>query len=112
MSSFGRVLSFLAPDGQDVDAGSHRDDAGEPQREGNGRSLGRRVARVREGGQRCLSNRATGLPPQQTKQARQERPRRTSATSALSIEDDAEGTVNPADLAGTGGPDDDAVDGR
>jgi hypothetical protein len=28
----------------------------------------------------------------------------------LSIEDDAEGTVNPADLAGTGGPDDDAVD--
>ena len=29
----------------------------------------------------------------------------------LSIEDDAEGTVNPADLAGTGGPDDDAVDG-
>jgi hypothetical protein len=30
----------------------------------------------------------------------------------LSIEDDAEGTVNPADLAGTGAPDDDAVDGR
>ena len=29
----------------------------------------------------------------------------------LSIEDDAEGTTNPADLAGTGGPDDDAVDG-
>ena len=29
----------------------------------------------------------------------------------LSIEDDAGGTVNPADLAGTGGPDDDAVDG-
>ena len=29
----------------------------------------------------------------------------------LSIEDDAEGTVNPADLAGTGGSDDDAVDG-
>jgi hypothetical protein len=29
----------------------------------------------------------------------------------LSIEDDAEGTVNPADLAGTAGPDDDAVDG-
>ena len=29
----------------------------------------------------------------------------------LSLEDDAEGTVNPADLAGTGGPDDDAVDG-
>jgi hypothetical protein len=29
----------------------------------------------------------------------------------LSIEDDAEGTVNPADLAGTGGPEDDAVDG-
>ena len=28
----------------------------------------------------------------------------------LSIEDDAEGTVDPADLAGTGGPDDDAVD--
>jgi hypothetical protein len=28
----------------------------------------------------------------------------------LSIEDDAEGTVNPADLAGTGGPADDAVD--
>ncbi|MGV8910061.1 MAG: hypothetical protein ACOH1Y_13855 [Propionicimonas sp.] len=25
----------------------------------------------------------------------------------LSIEDDAEGTVDPADLAGTGGPDDD-----
>jgi hypothetical protein len=25
----------------------------------------------------------------------------------LSIEDDAEGTVNPADLAGTAGPDDD-----
>jgi hypothetical protein len=30
----------------------------------------------------------------------------------LSIEDDAEGTVNPADLAGTGAPDDDAVDGQ
>jgi len=28
----------------------------------------------------------------------------------LSIEDDAEGTVNAADLAATGGPDDDAVD--
>jgi hypothetical protein len=28
----------------------------------------------------------------------------------LSVEDDAEGTVNPAELAGTGGPDDDAVD--
>jgi len=28
----------------------------------------------------------------------------------LSIEDDAEGTVDPADLAGTGGPDDEAVD--
>jgi len=28
----------------------------------------------------------------------------------LSVEDDAEGTVNPADLAGSGGPDDDAVD--
>ena len=26
----------------------------------------------------------------------------------LSIEDDAEGTVDPADLAGTGGPEDDA----
>jgi hypothetical protein len=25
----------------------------------------------------------------------------------LSVEDDAEGTVDPADLAGTGGPDDD-----
>jgi hypothetical protein len=30
----------------------------------------------------------------------------------LSIEDDAEGTVNPADLAGTGAPDDDAVDSQ
>jgi hypothetical protein len=30
----------------------------------------------------------------------------------LSIEDDAEGTVNPADLAGTGAPDADAVDGQ
>ena len=29
----------------------------------------------------------------------------------LSIEDDAEGTVDPADLAGTGGPNDDGVDG-
>jgi hypothetical protein len=28
----------------------------------------------------------------------------------LSVEDDAEGTVNPAELAGTGGPGDDAVD--
>jgi hypothetical protein len=28
----------------------------------------------------------------------------------LSIEDDPEGTVDPADLAGSGGPDDDAVD--
>jgi hypothetical protein len=28
----------------------------------------------------------------------------------LSVEDDAEGTVNPAELAGSGGPDDDAVD--
>jgi hypothetical protein len=28
----------------------------------------------------------------------------------LSVEDDAEGTVNPADLARTGGPGDDAVD--
>jgi hypothetical protein len=28
----------------------------------------------------------------------------------LSIEDDAKGTVNPADLTGTGDPDDDAVD--
>ena len=41
--------------------------------------------------------------------------RESGATSEgfgnLSIEDDAEGTVNPADLAGTGGPDDDAVDG-
>ena len=42
--------------------------------------------------------------------------RESGATSEgfgnLSIEDDAEGTVNPADLAGTGGPDDDAVDGE
>ena len=30
----------------------------------------------------------------------------------LSIEDDAEGTVHPADLAGTGAPDDDAIDGQ
>jgi hypothetical protein len=30
----------------------------------------------------------------------------------LSLEDDAEGTVNPVDLAGTGGHDDDAVDGE
>jgi hypothetical protein len=29
----------------------------------------------------------------------------------LSVEDDAEGTVNPAELAGTAGPGDDAVDG-
>jgi len=28
----------------------------------------------------------------------------------LSVEDDAEGTVNAADLAATGGPDDDAFD--
>lgn len=28
----------------------------------------------------------------------------------LSVEDDAKGTVNPADLARTGDPDDDAVD--
>jgi hypothetical protein len=28
----------------------------------------------------------------------------------LRVEDDAEGTTNPADLAGTGGPDNDAVD--
>jgi len=28
----------------------------------------------------------------------------------LSVEDDAEGTVNPAELAVTGGPDDDAFD--
>jgi hypothetical protein len=28
----------------------------------------------------------------------------------LSIEDDAKGTVNPADLTGIGDPDDDAVD--
>jgi hypothetical protein len=28
----------------------------------------------------------------------------------LSIEDDPEGTVDPADLAGSGGPEDDAVD--
>jgi hypothetical protein len=29
----------------------------------------------------------------------------------LSVEDDAEGTVNPAELAGTAGPGDEAVDG-
>jgi hypothetical protein len=28
----------------------------------------------------------------------------------LSVEDDAEGTMNPADLVGRGGPEDDAVD--
>ena len=28
----------------------------------------------------------------------------------LSVEDDADGTMNPADLAGMGGPDHDAVD--
>ncbi len=29
----------------------------------------------------------------------------------LSVEDDAEGTVDPADLAGTGGPGNDAAEG-
>jgi hypothetical protein len=39
---------------------------------------------------------------------------RSGATSQeygnLSVEDDADGTVDPAQLAGTGGPEDDAVD--
>jgi hypothetical protein len=52
-------------------------------------------------------------PNEETGTARDEA-REAGATSQeygnLSIEDDAEGTVDPADLAGTGGPDDDAVD--
>jgi hypothetical protein len=52
-------------------------------------------------------------PTDETTTARSEAGR-AGATSQdfgnLSIEDDAEGTVHPADLAGTGGPDDDAVD--
>jgi len=39
---------------------------------------------------------------------RRERPRK--ATANLSVEDDAQGTVNPADLAATDVPDDDVVD--